>query len=381
MEKENKNSKIKKLKDKKLPWIILVIISAVIGVLRGINGVEINMPLDRILLLMGILFVTFIITFMIHVILHEGGHLIFGLLSGYKFVSFRVGNLTLVKEDDKFAIKKFKIAGTAGQCLMMPGSDNYKECSYVLYNLGGIIMNLITSILCFVIYTFIPTNGYIKVVLFTMAVVGLLIFVTNGIPMKIGGIANDGYNLISIMKDDLMKYCMHTKLKVNGLLSSGMRIKDMPTTWFELDEKCDYSNPLITSLKCMEANYYTDKRDFNKAKECCEFLLNYNPKIISLYEKELQCDLLFYEIIGNKDENKINKLYTKQLQKYIKATDCYISRKRLMYAYHLFIEKDLKKCEQILKEVEKLKKTYPIKAEIESEVELIDYVKKLQVAQ
>jgi len=34
------------------------------------------------------------------------------------------------------------------------------------------------------------------------------------------------------------------------------------------------------SIKCIEANYYHDKLEFDKAKECYEFLLNYNPKII-----------------------------------------------------------------------------------------------------
>ena len=33
---------------------------------------------------------------LLHVIIHEAGHLVFGLLSGYRFVSFRIFSLTLV---------------------------------------------------------------------------------------------------------------------------------------------------------------------------------------------------------------------------------------------------------------------------------------------
>ena len=51
----------------------------------------------------------FIIGYLFHIIIHEGGHLIFGLLSGYSFVSFRVGSLTLIREDGKFKLKRFVI--------------------------------------------------------------------------------------------------------------------------------------------------------------------------------------------------------------------------------------------------------------------------------
>lgn len=56
----------------------------------------------------------------IQIIIHEAGHLVFGLLSGYEFVSFRIGSITLAKYDNKYCFKRFHIAGTGGQCLMMP---------------------------------------------------------------------------------------------------------------------------------------------------------------------------------------------------------------------------------------------------------------------
>ena len=36
-----------------------------------------------------------LVTFILQIVLHEGGHLLFGLLSGYRFVSFRIFNWTL----------------------------------------------------------------------------------------------------------------------------------------------------------------------------------------------------------------------------------------------------------------------------------------------
>ena len=108
-----------------------------------------------------------------------------------------------------------------------------------------------------------------------------------------------------------MKYCFYMQLKVNGILHKGIRIKDMPLEWFLIDKNADFSNPLVCSIKCLEANYYHDKLEFDKAKDCYEFLLNYSPKIIPLYENEIKCELLFYEIIGEKNEERINNLYDK----------------------------------------------------------------------
>ena len=56
----------------------------------------------------------------LQLIIHEAGPLVCGLISGYKFVSFRVLSYTLLKEEGKFKVKKFSLSGTEGQCLLSP---------------------------------------------------------------------------------------------------------------------------------------------------------------------------------------------------------------------------------------------------------------------
>ena len=315
----------------------------------------------------------FYFAFIIQIIIHEAGHLIFGLLSGYEFISFRVGSITIVKDQEKFKLKKFKIKGTGGQCLMTPKTNNYEEINYVFYNLGGILMNFIASIICLLILMLVDTNQYIKVMLSEFILIGVICVISNGIPMKLGGISNDGYNTMSISRDKFIKYCFYIQLKVNGLLSKGMRFKDMPIEWFNVKEGADLNNHLVTFLKIMEANYYQDKLDFNLAKECYENILDNAPNIIKLYENEIKCELLFYEILNGNME-KVDELYTKELRNYIKITDCYISRKRLMYVYNLIVLKDKKKADKVLGEFEKLKNSYPIKGDIESEEEIMNFI-------
>lgn len=54
----------------------------------------------------------------LQVLLHEGGHLVCGLATGYRFVSFRIFNLTFIRKDGKLCIKRFSIAGTGGNAYL-----------------------------------------------------------------------------------------------------------------------------------------------------------------------------------------------------------------------------------------------------------------------
>lgn len=101
------------------------------------------------------LILIFFVGFLIHIVIHETGHLIFGLMTGYSFVSFRIGSFTLIKENNKLKHKKFNIPGTAGQCLMMPSDLKDGKFPFVIYNFGGVIMNLVVSIAGILVVIFV----------------------------------------------------------------------------------------------------------------------------------------------------------------------------------------------------------------------------------
>ncbi len=58
---------------------------------------------------------SFLLSIAILIPVHEAGHLVCGMLSGYRFVSFRIFNLTFIKIDGRLRVRKFSIAGTGGQ--------------------------------------------------------------------------------------------------------------------------------------------------------------------------------------------------------------------------------------------------------------------------
>ncbi|MGN0061684.1 MAG: hypothetical protein ACI382_04930, partial [Alloprevotella sp.] len=77
----------------------------------------------------------------LHTILHEVGHLLFGLLTKYRFSSFRVFCWMVVKEAGGLRLRRYNIAGTMGQCIMLPPSAS-EATPYFWYNAGGILVNL-----------------------------------------------------------------------------------------------------------------------------------------------------------------------------------------------------------------------------------------------
>lgn len=309
----------------------------------------------------------------IQIIIHEGGHFLFGKISGYKLVSFRIGQIMFINDKGRLRYKKFTVVGTGGQCLMMPPEGDAYDFPFILYNLGGSIANILVSVIFFILYRITP-DPMLSLMFIIIAILGFLFALMNGIPMYLGGIANDGCNAVSLGKDRYARHAFWLQLSINALITEGTRMGDMPPEWFSLPPGADLNNPLICSIGVFRCSYLHDRKDFAEAKTACEFFLEKAPGILKVHQNELLCELLFYEIIGEGRRETIDSLYTKDLQKYIKATKSYVSRSRLLYGFELLINHNKKAAMKHLRVFEKALKTYPFAGEIASEWELIDII-------
>lgn len=380
MSEEKKNKQTKKGK------ILLNIMNIIAGLFIGLI---INVLVKKMITKSGLAGLVLTITFLIisttvfitfNIIIHELGHLIFGLITGYKFVSFRVGSLMLKKEKGKFVFRKFKLPGTAGQCLMMPDENwNAYDYPYILYNLGGVLANIIVSLLSLVLFLFVSYNPYLRAACLILFTYGTIIALSNGIPMKVEGITNDGYNILDLKRDKHARRALYLQLHINGLLTDGIRIKDMPEEYFELPENADLSNHLIAAIASLKCDYLHDKMEFSKAKENSMNVIENVPGLAGIHKNELTCELLFYELIGSCREGEINRLLTDELKKYVKKTLIYVSRRRLTYAYEIFVNHDSKAAKSELEQFEKATKSYPFPGIIEAERELIEFIDNLAV--
>ena len=259
----------KKEKEKKIQaqQFIVIGLFLVIGIASGIvmgryvgkiwsyDGVSGKSVLLTVLLLAGMYIGMFG-----QMIIHEAGHFVFGLLSGYGFCSFRIGSFMWVKEKEKIRLKRMTLAGTGGQCLMTPPEMKDGKIPCVLYNMGGSLANIIVGLL-FVGCSYLCRNiPFFEAVFLIMAIVGFGFGLINGIPLCTNLINNDGSNALSLRKNKEAQRAFWIQLKVNEQMTNGMRLKDMPQEWFEFPDQEKIENSLIAAIGVLSCNRLMDEK-------------------------------------------------------------------------------------------------------------------------
>lgn len=312
-----------------------------------------------------------ILSFLILVPIHELGHLVCGLLSGYKFVSFRIFNYTILKEDGKFRIKKFAVAGTGGQCLLTPPDLPLDKIPTGWYNFGGVMANIIVLLIALPVFL-LPLNPFVAEALGVFVAVDAIMILLNGIPMMAGGVGNDGYNMKLLKKNMRSKQGIVNQLRANAMIQNGVRPKDMPDEYFENPKDIDYRNALEVSIPLMYSSRPVDEMKYDEALECIESLYSHKDEIMPLYIKEIACELAFlYLRTGQPD--KAESLLDKDLRKYIDTYRKMMSSKeRLLCAIALYLDKDESKAREIYTELKTRQNDYLLQGEVKSDLALME---------
>ena len=376
MKEKNKNKKdIKRLavKDGTLLLAILIGFAGgwLIGGLIEKTGIMGEGP-GRFLLRFLYLIFCIYLAFFLQAAAHEAGHLICGLLSGYGFASYRIGSLMWIKQDGKVRFKRFSIAGTGGQCLMTPPELTEEGMPYVLYNLGGVLMNLILAALCLCADFLWAENWYLSAFLIVTALSGVWLAAVNGIPLKLGLLNNDGRNILDISRnrDELRAFWL--QMKVAEQQAKGVRLKDMPAEWFRMPEEEKMKYTMTSACAVLAANRLMDEHAFEETAELIVKLLNMDSALIGIYRFLLMADRIYCELVGERRPEVLEQWENKQSRRIIKQMKNYLSVIRTEYAYALLKERDVQKAEKIRKRFEKNARSYPYPADAQSERELLD---------
>ncbi len=357
-------------KKKSFPWgiIIFYVACLLIGVLLGsVLEKEAFEEFGRIFL-PAILF--FIISYFLHIIVHEGGHMVFGLATGYRFVSFRVGSLMWEKKKDgQIRFSRFSLAGTGGQCLMAPPAYNDGHYPYRLYNLGGGLANFILSGICGLLLL-LNLGEMTELYLAMMMVSGIVLGAMNLIPVK--KVNNDGSNLVEIGKSEAARKAFWLQMRVNEEIARGVRMKDMPEEWFARLEE-NRKNIMVTSVDVLCCNRLMDQMALDEAKEKMLALLHENY-LAGVYKNLLIFELSFLELLEGKAAEYTEETNQRQIAAFAKAMKNFPSILRWQYAKALLFDKNRDEAEKIKAAFDKMSKSYPHPCEIEGEKELMQLV-------
>ena len=308
---------------------------------------------------------------MIHIVFHEAGHLIFGLMSGYQFSSFRIGSHMLMKENGKLVYRKIKIAGTGGQCLMVPPEMVDGTFPVVLYNLGGSIVNLIVTALMIPVFMAIDKSSIFALFFFLFIAMGAIACLSNGIPMRTQTIDNDGYNAVSLGKSKDAMRAFWIQMKANEQLTKGIRTKDMPNEWFEVPSDEAMKNSMVATIGVYAASRMMDQYRFDEAEKLINHLLEIESGMVPLHRNLMICELIYLELIGQNRSDRLEELYTKELKKFMKAMKTFPSVIRLEYTYNLLANHSPEAAAKSMEAFERVAATYPYPNDINTERELM----------
>lgn len=323
--------------------IVGAIIGYSVGKIAGDSLSKVNTPNIILLLIAGV------VVFILQVIIHEAGHLVFGLLSGYKFISFRIFDFKIIKDQNgELKIRFERLAGTGGQCLMRAPEYVEGKFKYKLYLLGGVTFNLVFSI---VFWLVLPSYYTLL-----FALIGFALAFLNLIPMGF----NDGMTFYHASKDETTRFILFLQLEYVYYQSIG---KNLLIEQPEIVEK-------INSLEIIKNNYLTDSLEFIKLdglEYFFEFYALYNESrklyierddLLPVYKVELMALLVkLISLVNPEDELLEEIMKDKILLARLKQKNP--QTKNILATYEYGVKLDDEKALALIAEARKIKNKAP----------------------
>lgn len=302
-----------------------------------------------------------------HILIHEGGHLFAGVLSGYTFLLFRMGRIGLIKENESLKFISYKMSGTLGQCLMFPPDKVIKPFRF--YLAGGVLGNLLASLAGLTAFVFFPSYY-----LLLFSLIGLVAAVTNGIPIGY----NDGKILSKLKESETAQEQFFQQLKWNGAF-----IRFNKTYSEASNEKkiLNINQPITEHFniytKLVEINAFLEQLKFEEAYQELGDLFGQRRYIITPYRVEVMREYLFCLLILNEGSDLLVKqiLAETSFREHLKSSQVDVYRLKSVLAY--FRENDRQKAEKQIQLAEEYVSKAPTYADRKLNKELISYLKKL----
>ncbi len=363
--------------------LVLMLVGGVCGFLTVVELESMgamDMPFWAYMLTLLGMVLALYLAFIIQIIVHEAGHLVCGLLTGYGFSSFRIGSLMLIRQDGKLRLKQFSLAGTGGQCLLVPPNMVDGKIPYVLYNLGGFLTNILAAAIGLALLP-LSSKGPLHFFFLLTGVIGIGFALVNGIPMNAGGVSNDGHNARCLGKNPNALRAFWLQMKINEAQAAGVRVKDMPEEWFELPLQEDMGNSLCSAQAVIRTSWHMDRHEFELASQSIDTLLEDSKagkiEVQGIYQNMMAMDRIFCELIGNGDRAKVDALLTKELQTTMKQMKNMISVIRTQYVLALLYDNKPEKAACLKAAFDKQASKYPYPAEVQSEREFMQMAEEM----
>ena len=305
-------------------------------------------------------------SYYLQIIIHEGGHLVMGLITGYRFLSFRIGSFIWLKRNGKISFGRYNIPGTGGQCLLLPPPVN-EDGSFptTLYNMGGVIFNLITALISTLLALLLRPMPYIALFFVFFGLIGIYFAIVNGIPFPHAMIPNDAVNARLIRKSPTAMRAFYLSERILEGIVNGQHIYELPDEWFELPSEEEMQNSFTTTIAVMACERQISKQNYTGAKDMIRSLLDAPIEMADYHRNLLKCHLIVCLLLTDSTEDEVNAVLTKEQKKFIQLFSSTLEGVICQYALSMLWEKDSKKSDVAEVQFAKLKERYPYPVEAE----------------
>ena len=252
------------------------------------------------------------------------------------------------------------------------------QMPYAWYLAGGVIANMVVVILSIAILFMHVAGVAVSCLLVMLALSGAYIAITNGIPMKLGGVANDGDNIRILKHNVQARRLLWVQLKANAVYTRGARLCDMPEEWFSLPNDTDPSDYFNATVIGMRASREIELLNFEAAYADLRSLRATGNRLLELLQMETACELLLPAIMLHRPRYEIEALMDEKTVQYARTYAHYmLSRAVTIYVYERFVKCDKSATEKALQHIEHMASRYPTKGEQRSCRELVAYLNTL----
>lgn len=319
-------------------------------------------------------FISLCLSFIFNIFIYEIGRLIFGLMTGYKFLSFRISNTVIIRKSGKLTVKKNKSVRTSGNCVMLPPIKNNGKIPYYFYNKGGAILNFLLlpwyALLCSEINS--DLLEMIVVLLMIMSITSIVISVFGGSTNN-EYITDKSYNVTLFKRKRKALQAFYIEMKIYEKILKGVRLQNLSDKYFEILNEYSVDNCFMEAVEAIYYKKLIDMHEFDRAKIRIEKILEADKKISDTYKCLLTCDYIYCQLVSG-NIFKAKKAYTNEIKKLMSSMKKNLTVIRTRYSYALLVDESLSEAGKQRKLFDRLSKKYPYKVEIGSEKELIDIV-------
>ena len=322
--------------------------------------------------------VFFVLSFIIHIVVHEAGHMIAAMARGWKFLSFMIMGVVLNRRNVRLRLSRFSMAGAAGQCLMLPPENGDTPFGIALYNAGGVLGNLLLTVIASVILFIPSTHHSLTTIVFLLCIiiVGLYLTIVNGIPHKLAGLPNDGLNMLSLRNDKFATMVFLRSMPLIGYLMQNDTSRLEALTYMCDNRDINFSNPIHVMALSSDLSLAMLRMDFGKANAIMQRAEPHISRMVTIYRNELTLERIYLTLIRPHNPEDINRLLDKSISKYLQVQSVFRpSALRVQYALAAIHEADSSKAEKIYERFQRVSRKYYLQGEIKYEQQLVDFVR------